>query len=133
MLAIAAGLVISVIMIPFTHFATTLRRWLAARTIQYRFRVRQKSRRFRTGRAADSIQRRWLAKMLPRRAAANKIRTQFWRMMWKRRYRQQIDGTRDPYSIMGVVTAWDRDLPGRNYYTDRHERSFALNEWGILT
>ena len=48
MLAIAAGLVISVIMIPFTHFATTLRRRLAARTIQYRFRVRQKSRRFRT-------------------------------------------------------------------------------------
>ena len=48
MLAIAAGLVISVIMIPFTHFATTLRRWLAARTIQYRFRVRQNSRHFRT-------------------------------------------------------------------------------------
>ena len=116
MLAIAAGLVIGVLAIPFTHFATTLRRRLAARTIQYRFRVRQKSRRFRTG-----------------RAAANKIGTQFWRMMWKRRYRQQIDGTRDPYSIMGVVTAWDRDLPGRNYYTDRHERSFALNEWGILT
>jgi len=108
MLAIAAGLVIGVLMIPFTEKA--MRR-----------------------RAADSIQRRWLAKMLPRRAAANKIRTQFWRMMWKRRYRQQIDGTRDPYSIMGVVTAWDRDLPGRNYYTDRHERSFALNEWGILT
>ena len=108
MLAIAAGLVIGVLMIPFTEKA--MRR-----------------------RAADSIQRRWLAKMLPRRAAANKIRTQFWRMMWKRRYRQQIDGTRDPYSIMGVVTAWDRELPGRNYYTDRHERSFALNEWGILT
>ena len=48
MLAIAAGLVISVIMIPFTHFATTLRRRSAASTIQYRFRVRQNSRHFRT-------------------------------------------------------------------------------------
>ena len=48
MLAIAAGLVISVIMIPFTHFATTLRRRVAASTIQYRFRVRQNSRLFRT-------------------------------------------------------------------------------------
>jgi len=50
----------------------------------------------------------------------------------KRRYKQQIDGTKDPYSIMGIVTAWDRggEYTGRNYYTDIHENTFAQNEWG---
>ena len=40
MLAIAAGLVLGVLAIPFTHYATTLRRRFAARTIQLRFRGR---------------------------------------------------------------------------------------------
>jgi len=51
----------------------------------------------------------------------------------KRRYKQQIDGTKDPYSIMGIVTAWDRGATRRNYYDDSHERSFILNEWGTAT
>ena len=67
--------------------------------------------------------------------AARKIQTRFFRNMWKRRYRQQTDGTRDPYSVMGRVTAFDwgwtgRDL--RNYTSDWHERSFVLNENGAI-
>ena len=64
--------------------------------------------------------------------AARKIQTRFSRNMWKRRYRQQTDGTRDPYSVMGRVTAWDRGILAPNYHSDSHERTFALNEWGIL-
>ena len=63
--------------------------------------------------------------------AARKIQNRFWRNMWKRRYRQQTDGTRDPYSIMGRVTAWDRTHK-RNYTSDWHERSFVLNENGAI-
>ena len=68
--------------------------------------------------------------------AARKIQTRFQRNMWKRRYRQQTDGTRDPYSVMGRVTAWDVShlltYSPRNYTSDWHERSFVLNENGAI-
>ena len=57
--------------------------------------------------------------------AARKIQTRFQRNMWKRRYRQQTDGTRDPYSVMGRVTAFDRagysDGLRGGYTVDDHE------------
>ena len=68
--------------------------------------------------------------------AARKIQTRFWRNIWKRRYRQQTDGTRDPYSVMGRVTAWDGShlltYSPRNYTSDWHERSYVFNENGAF-
>ena len=59
-----------------------------------------------------------------RRQAAETIQNQFWRNMFRRRWRRRPD----PTSIMGSTTAWDM-TPGRRGYYDVPQ-TFILNEWG---
>jgi predicted AlkP superfamily pyrophosphatase or phosphodiesterase len=59
-----------------------------------------------------------------RRKAAKTIQNQFWRNMFRRRWRRRPD----PTSIMGSTTAWDM-TPGRRGYYDVPQ-TFILNEWG---
>ena len=59
-----------------------------------------------------------------RRQAAETIQKQFWRNMFRRRWRRRPD----PTSIMGSTTAWDM-TPGRRGYYDVPQ-TFILNEWG---
>ena len=101
MLAIFGGLLLGVLMIPLTEIKRLV-------DVLYLEEARDRTRN----------------------RAAEKIQTRFWRNMWKRRYRQRTDGTRDPYSVMGRVTAWDMPWSNNNYTHDAHEASFLLNDWG---